>query len=160
MLHAPCSMLKGSLSLNMHTQLFKITTGVFLITLTACCLAYECDYGSGDLTFRLMRDGKNALYGPDAFLTKADVHQIFLHGPMNEEGYIVFDDSLQTIEFYASTEQNAILQIENITSDTISITSELVSKQRCCDEYQITGVLRNGEVICEGLCEGIIEIEI
>ncbi len=131
---------------------------LIVITLTGCCLTIECGYNDGNLKFRLMRDGKNALFGPDAFLTQEDLKLII--GSSHEDGYIQFDTSLQAIQVYVFTNPTTILEIENISSDTISITSEKVSNKGCCDEYRTTGVLLNRVMICEGACEGVIVVEI
>lgn len=139
--------------------LFKAIAFYLLITLVGCCLAVACDYIPTSVTLRIMRNGKNALYGPDAFLTKSDLKHIIIVGQNTEEENIEFDDSLQTITLYVSMQSPAILEIKNVSSDTISITSE-IDRQGCCDSPQITSVLRNGEVICEGLCAEIIELEI
>lgn len=133
---------------------------LLLLTISGCCLSVDCDYGSGPIQLRLVRDGKNALYGPDAFLTKDDLKHMKMVGTDLVEDYIAFDDSLQTIELYVFLETPSLLQIENFATDTISITSDLHSKEECCDEYHITSVLNNGNVICEGLCQGAIDLEI
>lgn len=107
-----------------------------------------------------MRGGKNALYGPDSFPTQEDVKLIVLAGDSLHEEYIEFDTSLQVIKVYIFTNPTTILEIKYISSDTLSFTSEKLSNKGCCDEYQTTGVLKNGEVIGEGRCDGVVEVQI
>ena len=144
----------------MLSSYLRVLSLLLLLAISGCCLSVDCDYGSGPIQLRLVRDGKNALYGPDAFLTKDDLKHMKMVGTDLVEDYIAFNDSLQTIELYVFLETPSLLQIENITTDTISITTDLHSKKGCCDEYLITSVLNNGNIICEGLCQEAIALEL
>ncbi len=78
----------------------------------------------------------------------------------NDE-YISYNDITKTMDLFINDTRTYILKIENIKTDTFIGNTIVTSTGECgCSSYQLTKVTMNGQVICEGVCENIIEIQL
>lgn len=111
------------------------------------------------MQLHLLRDGKNAVYGPDSFINKNGIRAFVLSSSALEE-YVDFIDTFQSVGIFIQDGFPVILEINGVRADTFAITTVVTDTDGCCTGYQVTSVLRNGVLICEGTCEEIINIEI
>lgn len=149
------------LSLTMLLSSLRTLVLLLLLSLSGCCNLADCDEPFGYVKLRLLKDGQNVLFGPDALITRDSLRHYTLSGLSEFEEYIDYWDSLELFGIYIDENHPSILQIGTIRTDTFSITTEAGPKGHCgCMGYEVTSVLRNGEVICTGVCEEVIEVEI
>ena len=146
----------------MRTLLLKFVLFAIAFTMYGCCRIDECEEPTGYFKIRLMRDGKNALYGPDAILTKSSIHLTTVNSLPGQEDYIAFNDAAETIEFSVHEYTSSFLKLSSIRTDTFTITTDFIDTNKSCScvDYMVTTVSRNGVVLCTGLCEDVIDIEI
>ena len=131
---------------------------LLLLCIAGCCSLADCREGF-DLEFRLVRDGKNALFGPDAFIHHDSIS--YRRATSTGDGnFIYFNETNQTVFLFTFLETDYVLDIEGIREDTISITTEILSDKGCCPAIQLSIIRRNGIVICNQNCTEIVEIEI
>jgi hypothetical protein len=119
----------------------------------------RCETNSGTITIRLLRNGVNAIYGADAFIEKDSIYYYNEAIP----GYqwdVRFFDSLEIISIDIYEARPAILFLDGIAKDTFSLTTRIRSVGECCVGYEVTSVSHNGQIICTGVCDEIIEVEI
>lgn len=108
-----------------------------------------------------MNNDKNALFGPDAIIPLDDVKVYEGLEKDFEQSYNIYVDSIGAIQIFVSSYHPTILEIGSIRTDTFILTTEVISHGECgCHGYDVTSVTRNGEVICTGDCEEIMEIEL
>jgi hypothetical protein len=145
----------------MCTNLFSLALFLVFISIAGCCNLVDCDENDGYISLRLMRNGVNAVYGPGAIVHQDSIMHFYLSG-LQDEQYVDFIDTFQSIGISVSANNPSILEIGHIRTDTFSITTETIPANGICDcdEYHIISVLRNGQVICTGECEEVIDIEI
>lgn len=135
---------------------------VFLILLlySGCtCLKVDCKENGGFVTLRLLRNGNNVFYGPDA-LSEKDSVKHFVISDFKLENSVYFLDTFQSVYFFIPEGFPSIIEINGISSDTFRITTEVLDMDECCTGYRVTSVLMNGIVICIGECEEVIDVEI
>ena len=108
---------------------------------------------------RLLRNGNNVLYGPDAFVDHDSVKH-FVLSDFKLENPITFIDTFQSVYFFIPEGFPSIIEINGVSSDTFRITTEVIEVNDCCKGFQVTSVIRNGIVICTGECEDVIDVEI
>ena len=124
------------------------------------CRLVDCAGSTGTIQLRLMRNGQNALYGPEAFINR-DSLRYFINEPIERDYIIGFPENTQSITLFMEEGLEHILQISNIRTDTLVSTMEVTDMGECCHLYEFMNVTINGQVICDHQnCEDIIEIEI
>lgn len=145
----------------MPTKLLSLALLIIFISLSSCCGLTDCKENDGYLRLRLMRNGINAVYGPGAIIPQDSIKHFYLSAPYIDN-YIDFMDTFQSVGILVSAHNPSILEIGQIRTDTFSITTETIPASGLCDcdEYRVTSILRNGQVICTGDCEEVIDIEI
>lgn len=143
-------------------KLFLTIIIISFVTLiiNGCCSTHDCASPIGFFKIRILQDGKNVLYGPDAILTKSSIHLTTDSSLPGQEDYILFNDSNETIEFGVHEYAPAFLKLSSIRTDTFTITTEAGPEKCGCANYTVTSVSRNGVIICTGLCEDVIVIEL
>lgn len=122
------------------------------------CHRVSCSGNVARFMFRLMINGEDAVFGPNATIHRDSIRAYFLTTPEIERSLSISD----TFQFLSSLLGTAplLLEINNIRNDTFTFTSEWLGMGECCPIYEVNAILRNGQVICTGTCEEIIEIEI
>lgn len=147
-----------------ESQFIKFVFASLILIQFSCsyCQRVRCSGYGGDVNIRLVRDGKNAVFGPDAFI---DHDSLRLFSPINYRDYpdfnysITFVDSTQSIIVYLTTTLPQILTFPG-SSDTLTSTSIITHMGECCATYKLSSVQWNGQEICIDECGNIIEIEI
>jgi len=144
----------------MITKTASFLTFSYVITLLACsCLTVDCGYDM-EVNLRLTRNNQDALFGPDAFLNRDSIRITTDDDRYPMETFINYRDNTQMMSAYLHDGPIYFLEINGARIDTIEITTELVSRKGCCDDYDFTGIILNGETVCSKNCEEGIEIEI
>ena len=145
-------------------HLFRFFLATMLLIHISCsnCQRIRCSGDWGEINVRLLRDGKNAVFGPDAFI---DHSKLLLFSPISYNDYpdlkytITFVDSTQSILFYVNPSLQQTLTFPG-GSDTLTSTSIITHMGECCATYKLSSVQWNGQDICVDECGNIIEIEI
>lgn len=141
---------------------FLLTSMLFIHLSCSNCQRIRCSGEGGYVNVRLLRDGKNAVFGPDAFI---DHDSLRLYSPINYRDYpdfnysITFDDSTQSIMVYLTTTLPQILTFPG-SSDTLTSSSIITHMGECCATYKLSSVQWNGQEICTDDCGNVLEIEI
>jgi len=52
------------------------------------------------------------------------------------------------------------MEIKNIRTDTIIGTAVVTGFGECCESYQLSKVMMNGQIICQDGCNEIIEVQL
>ena len=144
----------------MQSTLTYVITLLICISISSCCNLSECIEDGGLIKLRLLRNNKNVLYGPDAFIHQNSVRH-FVLSDAELENQVEFIDSLQAIQIFVPTGFTSIIEIAGLGSETFNVTTEVLGDDNdCCHTYRLNSVLRNGQVICTGECEEVIDIEI
>ena len=123
------------------------------------CNRVRCDSNGGDIQVRLLNNGENAVFGPNAFVHRDSIRYFALADPQYKLS-IGFIDEEQVLGLSLNADVDYILEIKGIRSDTFSLTSTVTAMSECCKSYEVTSVSRNGEIFCTGICDGILNIEI
>ena len=150
-------MTQPHLRLSLYLSLF-FCLSLFLISCNNCRLV-DCEGNGGTIQLRLLRNGQNVLYGPDAFIVKDSVRS-FVITSFDLERNVHFSDTFQSLFLYVEDSFPVVLELNGMRNDTFSVTTEISGMDECCTGYQLTSVLHNGEVICTGICEEVIDLEI
>ena len=151
------------LNLKMKTIILNILFLSIASTLNSCspCGLADCDRHADLITIKLLKDGENAVYGPDATISKDSFRYYIIYDSSIEyEGRPIFLDIEQALEIYIYADYLTILEINGIRSDTFSITTQITSLTECCRSYTTTSTFHNGNIICTGECDGILLVEI
>ncbi len=106
-----------------------------------------------------MRDGKNALFGPDAFIPVDSIHLSILEPLRPYPGSYIFERE-EILHFIVREGEKYLLEIPGILADTITAKTETDDNRGCCKGINVIDVRINSEVICVDDCEKVIEIEI
>jgi hypothetical protein len=136
----------------------------FAIAHLSCsnCQRIRCAGNGGYVNVRLMRDGKNAVFGPDAFIDHVSLQ---LYTPIEYNDYpdltysIQFVDSTQSIILYLTSGPPQILTFPG-SSDTLTSTSVITHMGECCSTYKLSSLYWNEREICIDECGNVMEIEI
>ena len=140
-------------------KLYFVFFIILVQTQLACdfCSRVQCEGKSGNIELHLMNNGKNALFGPDAFIHKDSVRIADFFTVTRPVSY----STRETFFLNLKEGFRAIVDIGSIRKDTFEITMRLVSIGECCKGYDVTSVLINGDVICSEFCEDVVlDIEI
>jgi hypothetical protein len=131
-----------------------------LLTISSCCLAIACDESTPSFNLRLIRDGKNAVFGPDAFISVDSIRfSRIIDSSLIEGGFREYPDN-GFLQFKIWKEGQYLLEIPGLVADTIIARLE-ENDEGCCINTVVIDVRRNGVIICEENCEEeVIEIEI
>ena len=131
-----------------------------VLFISGCCAGVDCSNYGGSIELRLLKNGAAAI-GSSGPLT--DPHAITFY----PDGFefltqpILFFADTQSISLLLDADDNYILVLDEYGIDTVTVTPERVGKGSCgCNEYRITSVVYDGEVICTDVCDEVIDVEI
>ena len=122
------------------------------------CHKIRCETASGFIQIQFTRNGQNAIFGPDAFISMDSI-QYFITEPYASDFPITFNEDSQTVGLPIGGSLEYILQLSNIRTDTFIGTWTVIGMTECCRQYDLTNVQMNDQVICYH-CFEIIEMEI
>jgi hypothetical protein len=107
----------------------------------------------------VVKNGQNALFGPDAFIDKDSV--IFSNEDLLfQPEFVNFNEHTQTLNLYIENGQTYLLEIKNIRTDTIIGHMIATGMNDCCEGYEFTDVMINGQVVCQHGCNEVIELQL
>ncbi len=116
-----------------------------------CSKAY-CPGNGGIINIRLMHNGANAVFGPQAYIDQDSVE-------LSPDYLLFFMESSQSL--LVSLKPNTpVIMTYTGEIDTLTCTTNILSPNDCCNNYSLATVHRNGKLICSGNCEDIIDLEI
>ena len=124
------------------------------------CNRVECKPNGEYVEMRLVRNGKNAVFGPDAFISRDSIKYSNLD-PAGTEAYAVrFIDSTQTIKLFIEDIYEYRLELGSIRTDTIVGITSVIDSDKCCATYELKYVYLNGEVVCFDNCGEVVEVSL
>ena len=144
-----------------ETRFFQILlVGFLLVHLSCKCAGIdECNDNGSFAQIRLVRAGKNAVFGPDDFIHRDSIHVFIGENTPATSSYLNFIDSTQSIRLYLHPANPQILTFPG-SSDTLTSTTVITNMGECCDSYELFSVQWNGQTICSDDCGDVMEIEI
>jgi len=146
----------------MRFHYLKIFFFFIVLFQLACinCRLVECQGASEIIKLKWVKDGHNAVFGPEASINRDSV-RFYDPETENNDFYISYNDLTQTMDLIIDSGRKYVLEIKNTRIDTISGTFKLIERGECCDTYQLTKVIMNSQVVCEGNCDHeIIEVQL
>src|SRR5687768_3552917 len=105
----------------MRKTILPVLLACSMLSWLACdnCRKIECKPNGDYVELRLIRDGKNAVFGPNAFINRDSIKYSNLD-PAGHEAYPVrFIDSSQTIKLFIEDIYEYKLELGAIRTDTI-----------------------------------------
>jgi hypothetical protein len=124
------------------------------------CARIRCEGYQYPIEIRLMHNGKNAVFGLDAFI---DRDSIRLFVPNNNypdtEFAITFSDSAQSIRLSLDVLPAQFLAFPG-SIDTLVGNYLITNPTECCARHNLVSVLWNDKELCKDGCEEVINIEI
>ena len=124
------------------------------------CNKVECKLNSAYVELRLLRDGKNAIFGPDAFISRDSIKYSNLDPDGSKAYPVTFNDSTQTIKLFIEDIYEYKLELGSIRTDTIEGITSIIDYDKCCATYELKYVYINGEIVCFDDCEEVVEVGI
>ena len=136
--------------------------GLTLIHLSCSdCHRIRCEGHNDILQIRLIHNGENAVFGPDAFIERDSI-KFYMPLGLDYPDYnypIDFIDSTQSLNLSLKAGGIQILAFPG-SMDTLVGNYNVYHNDECCPSYGLTAVLLNGESICTEDCNEVIEIGI
>jgi len=144
----------------MEYRLIVLVLGLICLLEIGCsyCNRVDCDRRNSTVQIRFTRNGQNAIFGPDAFISRDSI-QYYITEPYASDFPITFHEDSQSVGLPIGGSLEYILQLSSIRTDTFIGTWTVIGMTECCAQYDLTNVHMNGQVICYH-CFEIIEIEI
>lgn len=125
------------------------------------CSKVNCASPGGTLRFKVMKDGKNALYGmPHAIEQDSVSLYVTITDTSTYDIPIKFDSISETIELNMDQDVRYILKIDTFRTDTFEVFALPVGMDDCCKLYQLDSAKKNGQFFCGDGCNEVFEIQI
>lgn len=142
------------------SQLAKLLfAGIMLLQLACKCDGrVDCERRLHYGEIRLVRDGKNAVFGPDAFIDRDSI-LILSPDPRYLNFKVTFIDSTESMIINIFPNFPIILETPG-RLDTLTCTTIITDRSECCVQYSLFSIQWNGEDICSENCADILDIEI
>lgn len=150
-------LLQKGIMKSLHLLLLSILAICVFPSCNDCNKVY-CQINVAHFRFKLLKNGEDVVFGPNPLIDRDSIRAYALSIPQTER-FVGRSDSLQFLSLYLGSAP-IVLELNGMPRDTFSYTSAVVDVGECCPVYEVRSITRNGEVICTGLCEEIIELEI
>lgn len=134
----------------------------FLLVHCSCsnCARIRCEGANNQVTIRLMHNGENAVFGPDAFIDRASLRLFVPHLNYPDTEYpITYIDSTQSIQLSIAVGQEQILAFPG-SINTLLNTYYTTQKDECCQKSILVSLMWNDIEICIEGCNELIDIDI
>ena len=136
-----------------------------MVNLTSCedCRYQDCRPAGDYVELRYVRDGKNALFGLDAFIDKDSIDFELLGGGFSESIYVApvyFNEENQTLGILLEDPYKYRLRLGSVRTDTLEGIASVFDYEHCCAQYELKYVYVNGEIACLEDCGEVVEVEI
>ena len=142
----------------MHHFLYFVIACTLLLQISCQCHLIDCREDGDFIKLKLMKDGHNALFGPDASINRDSI-QFFNSISIGNDDFISYNESTETMDLFIEDGWEYILKIENIRTDTIIGATIVTSTDECgCSSYQLTKLTMNDQTVCVDGCDEIIEV--
>ncbi|MEP6795301.1 MAG: hypothetical protein ABJB16_13310 [Saprospiraceae bacterium] len=131
-----------------------------ILLLQTSCIC-DCRENGGFIKLKLLKDGQNALFGPEASINRDSIK--FYLSNLNDpyDQFISYNDSTKTMDVFIGDTRTYILKIDNVRTDTIVGNTVVTGTGQCgCSSFQLIKVTMNGQVLCQDGCEEIIEVQL
>jgi hypothetical protein len=128
------------------------------------CARIRCEGSENHVYIRLIHNGKNAVFGSDAFIDRDSI-RLFIPVSIPGINYpdiefpITYVDSTQSLRLSLSAGHSQFLSYPG-SIDTFYGNYSVTQWTECCDRHMLVSLLWNEEKICTDGCEDVIEIGI
>ncbi|MBL0007653.1 MAG: hypothetical protein KA166_00975 [Saprospiraceae bacterium] len=142
------------------SPIVKLLFAVFILSQLACKCdgRVDCERPYHFAEIRLVRDGKNAVFGPDAFIDRDSI-LILSPDPRYLNFKVTFIDSTESMIINIFPNFPIILETPGHL-DTLTCTTIITDRSECCVQYSLSSIQWNGEDICSENCADILDIQI
>lgn len=133
--------------------------GIILSQLACKCDGrVDCERRLHYAEIRLVHDGKNAIFGPNAFIDRDSI-LILSPDPRYLNFKVTFIDSTESMIINIFPNFPIIMESPG-RLDTLTCTTIITDRSECCVQYSLSSIKWNGEELCSDDCTEIFEIEI
>ena len=142
------------------SPIVKLVIAGFILSQLACKCdgRVDCERNSHYAEIRLVHDGKNAVFGPDAFIPRDSI-LVLSPDPRYLNFNVTFIDSTESMIINIFPNFPIILETPE-RLDTLTCTPIITERSDCCVQYSLSSIQWNGENICLENCADILDIEI
>ncbi|MEP6795300.1 MAG: hypothetical protein ABJB16_13305 [Saprospiraceae bacterium] len=125
------------------------------------CSKVDCASPGGTLTFKVTKDGKNALYGTNQIINHDSVSlYVTITDTSSYDIPIQYDSISETIRLNMDQDVRYILRIDSLRSDTFEVFALPAGMDDCCKLYQLQSAKKNGQFFCGDGCNEVFEIQL
>lgn len=125
------------------------------------CSKVECASPGGVLKFRVLKDGKDALFVNNH---EIDHDSLKVYVPITDTSSyniaVQYDTSAQLIHLNLDQDVKYVLEISPFLKDTFEVFALPSGMDDCCKIYQLTSAKKNGQSFCQDGCNEIYEINL
>ncbi len=124
------------------------------------CSKVNCASPGGTLTFRVTKDGKNALFGTDSIAHDSVRLYVTITDTSSYDIPIQYDPITESIRLNMDQDVTYILRIDTLRSDTFKVFADPAGMDDCCKIYQLNSATKNGQLLCGNGCNEVFEIQL
>ena len=135
-------------------SILAILCVIALMALQSCdnCGKQICPRNGAWVRLKILSNGKNALFGSNAFIDHNSVEYKNVDTLGFPAAPVVFNNATQRLEIFIDNDAEYQLKLGNFTTDIYDGDTFSYDYDGCCHFYEIVGVRRNGQDICDFFC--------
>ena len=141
----------------------KLILFFFILTFLSCndCNLADCKPNGRFINLRLMKAGKNAVFGPDAFI---ELDSIFYYSGSFSEGSATYhafaNEDGQSITLFLEDYSQYMIDLGSFGTDTFAAKILIINHEDCCPVYGMESLYWNGDKVCDHDCGSVVEVEL
>lgn len=147
----------------MHILIKFLFIGLCLMQISCGvdCSKVNCASPGGTLIVKVLKDGKNALYGMPHAVEQDSVRlYVTITDSTSYDIPIERDTPSETIILNMDQDVRYILKIDTFRTDTFEVFALPAGMDDCCKLYQLQSAKKNGQFLCGEGCNEVYEIQL
>ncbi|MGB3080771.1 MAG: hypothetical protein WBB31_16945 [Saprospiraceae bacterium] len=124
------------------------------------CSKVNCASPGGTLTFKVTKDGKNALFGTDSISHDSIRLFVTITDTSSYDIPIQYDPISGDMRLNMDQDVTYILKIDSLRNDTFQVFAVPAGMDDCCKLYQLNSATKNGQNLCGNGCNETFEIQL
>lgn len=124
------------------------------------CSKVNCASPGGTLNFRVLKDGKNALFGTDSISHDSVRLYVTITDTSSYDIPIQYDPVSKSIRLNMDQDVRYILKIDTLRNDTFEVFAVPSGMDDCCKLYQLNSANKNGQFLCGDGCNETLDIQL
>ena len=125
------------------------------------CSQVNCASPGGTLRFRVLKDGKNALFGDTSAINHDSVRlYVTITDTSSYDIPIKYDTLSETIGLNMDQDVEYILRIDTLRNDTFKVFTVPAGMDDCCELYHLNSASKNGQFLCGDGCNDVIDVHL